>query len=155
VGGMHTEEPETQPSGTTPFTMWISPAVLLAAVFILPLVFHLGASAEAQADRVLDTASGAAYVLEGKPLPPLQVHPESVSREALFRALIFCGLALGLAAATLGRRHLPRAVRRLGGALARALEALRKLHTGDVGDDIAWLAFGVAALGVSCIALLT
>jgi len=153
VGGMHTENPETQPTPQTPFSMWLPPAVLLCAAFALPLLFDLREAAEAQAHRALDTAGLAARVLEGVPLPrPL--HPESVHSPAIARAVIICALALVLAALTLGRRHLPGPLRTLGAALAAPIEALRKLHSGHIADDIAWLTFGVAAFGAACIAML-
>jgi len=153
VGGMHTENPETRPSPHTPFSMWFPPAVLLAAAFALPLLFDLRAAAEAQAHRVLDTAGLAAHVLRGAPMA-LELHDQPVHPPSLARAVVICALALLLATVTLGRRHLPRPIRVLGAALAAALEAIRKLHSGHIGDDIAWLTFGVAAFGTACIVLL-
>jgi hypothetical protein len=52
-----------------------------------------------------------------------------------------------LAGATLGRKRLPAPVRRPVAAIwAPIAGGLRSLHTGEVGDQVAWLAFGAAIL---------
>ena len=79
---------------------------------------------------------------------PAQRRSPPTSAESLVWALaVTCGAA-GLAAFGLWRRRLPAALRERGGrALAPALEGLRALHSGHVGDYVAWLTFGTAALG--------
>ena len=58
------------------------------------------------------------------------------------------GGAAGLAAFALWRRRLPNALReRAGRALVPPLNGLRTLHSGHVGDYVAWLTFGTAVLG--------
>ena len=53
------------------------------------------------------------------------------------------------------RHKLPAALRALGASLWDApLRILREAHTGSVGDYLAWLAFGTAAFGGLCAALL-
>ena len=57
--------------------------------------------------------------------------------------------AAALAALALFRRRLPSGVRRVGRAvdLRLAFVALRRLHSGHVGDYIAFLTLGLAAVG--------
>ncbi|MGW7446246.1 hypothetical protein [Kitasatospora sp. NPDC054795] len=57
--------------------------------------------------------------------------------------LLSAAVALALATAAL---HRPAADRHVA---ARAVRALRRLHSGHVGDYLAWLALGVAALCVA------
>jgi len=55
--------------------------------------------------------------------------------------------AVALAGLTLGRKRLPDSVRGAVRALWSPLSGgLRALHTGEVGDQVAWLAFGAALL---------
>ena len=55
--------------------------------------------------------------------------------------------AAALAAFALWRRRLPAALRSPGRLLVPSLDALRGLHTGHVGDYVAWLTFGAAVPG--------
>ncbi len=65
-------------------------------------------------------------------------------------AWIAVALAVVVASFDLLHRRLPRALRAVPGALARSLAAaLNFLHSGAVGDYVAWLAFGVALFTVA------
>jgi len=62
--------------------------------------------------------------------------------------------ALALAAATLGRKRLPQTLRRWVSAVWVPLASgLRTLHTGEVGDQVAWLTLGAALLGCAMVFL--
>ena len=68
---------------------------------------------------------------------------------ALWRGGISTAGALLLAAFSLARRRLFRR-QRWENAFATAMHPLRRLHSGLIGDYVAWLTFGVAAFGVLC-----
>ena len=60
------------------------------------------------------------------------------------------GLAIGVAAYDLGRDHLPHALVALADTVARPVFGeLEALHSGRVGDYVAWIAVGLAAFGVA------
>jgi multicomponent Na+:H+ antiporter subunit D len=70
------------------------------------------------------------------------------SAESVVWSLVATGGGAGLAAFGLWRRRLPALLReRAGRALVPALDGLRSLHSGHVGDYVAWLTFGTALLG--------
>ncbi|HEY5678172.1 MAG TPA: proton-conducting transporter membrane subunit, partial [Myxococcales bacterium] len=143
-GGEPDEEPETRP-GTIPWTMW-APALLLVALAFAS--FSLSPEAAGRdAARMLDPHAVAAQVLDGaKALQPAPPPPEPLG-PGLWHSAGTVLAAVALAALTLGRKRLPVAVRRAVAALwSPAARALRALHTGEVGDQVAWLTFGVALL---------
>jgi multicomponent Na+:H+ antiporter subunit D len=142
-GGDTDEPPETRP-GRLSWTMWAPAALLLA----LALASGLASAEEAgrEAVRMLDPEAFAAQVLDGA--PPFQPPPPLESNGlALVHSTLTVLAAIGLAAVTLRRKRLPRALRRaVEGLWSPAAAALRGLHTGEVGDQVAWLAFGSAIL---------
>jgi multicomponent Na+:H+ antiporter subunit D len=99
-------------------------------------------------NQFTDTHAYAATVLDARPprtQPPQHV---STSAESVLWALIATAGAVGLGAFGLWRRRLPSALReRAGRALVPALNGLRTLHSGHVGDYVAWLTMGTAVLG--------
>jgi len=99
------------------------------------------------AARMLDPHAFAAQVLDGAPpAQPAPPPPEPLGPGLLHSAATLLA-AVALAGLTLGRKRLPLALRRLVAAIwSPAARALRALHTGEVGDQVAWLTFGVALL---------
>ncbi|HET9751894.1 MAG TPA: proton-conducting transporter membrane subunit [Myxococcales bacterium] len=143
-GGEPDEEPETRP-GTIPWTMW-APALLLLALAFGSFALSPEAAGR-DAARMLDPHAFAAQVLDGAPAAqPAPPAPEPLGPGLLHSAATVLAAA-ALAALTLGRKRLPDAVRRAVGALwSPVARALRGLHTGEVGDQVAWLTIGVALL---------
>jgi multicomponent Na+:H+ antiporter subunit D len=63
-------------------------------------------------------------------------------------AIVSFALACAFALFGLYRRRLPALLRRIGGrVLEPPVQVLKGLHSGIVGDYVAWLTFGAAALG--------
>ena len=88
-----------------------------------------------------------------RPLPP--VPPSHVETfDYLYAAAASLG-ALGVAALTLFGAPLRDALPRVRGPPRRALTALRQLHSGHIGDYIAWWTAAAAMLGGACLILLT
>jgi multicomponent Na+:H+ antiporter subunit D len=124
------------------------PALVLIAVAIgVALTPEIGAHATRWAERLADRPAHTAEVLAGKPppvLPPVPVHagiaPYAYSGASLVGAV-------GFAFFGLYRRRLPRVLRAQAGRLLDPpVATLKNLHSGVVGDYVAWLTFGVAAL---------
>jgi len=86
-------------------------------------------------------------------MPP-PAPPSEIANEVL-KSLRGPLLALAIAAVTLGRKRIPVALRAVVAAIwDPLLRGLRLLHGGRIGDSLAWLAFGTAAFGGLCAALL-
>ncbi|MFL5443333.1 MAG: hypothetical protein ACJ78W_02405, partial [Myxococcales bacterium] len=149
------EEPETAPSGRLPATMWGAAAALLALSIAAGITPGAREVAHRSASWLLDSGGTAARVLDGAPLPKPPPPPgEDIARE-LAKSLRGPVLAVVIAAATLGRKRMPLALRSLVAAIWNPLlRSLRLLHSGRIGDSLAWLAFGTAAFGGLCAALL-
>ena len=128
----------------------VVPAVLLlAGALAIGLAPGLAGAVQDAADRFTDRPAYAAAVLQGardpassRPHPP--VHLTSPALWAVLSAL----LGLGLALAVLYPDRLPVHLR---GGVARvwdpAAAMLRGLHSGHVGDSVAWLVVGLAGFG--------
>ncbi|MEV0533544.1 complex I subunit 5 family protein [Kitasatospora sp. NPDC050463] len=145
------EEPEIRsPQRTLPPTMTIVPALLLAlaaAVGCLPAVADTLAHG---AVVFTDPAAYAAAVTAGQGASPavpalaaVPVPPAAWTTAGVLLGLLSAALAVALATAAVHRRT-PQLPRRH--PAARGVRALRRLHSGRLGDYLAWLALGVAVL---------
>jgi len=143
-GGESDEEPETVPA-RIPWSMWAAATLLLAGAIASGFLSRQQASKEAM--RMLDPHAFATQVLDGAaPSNPEAATPEPLG-PALWHSAGTAAGALALAGLTLGRKRLPGALRRAcAGVWEPFASALRGLHTGEVGDQVAWLAFGAAIL---------
>jgi multicomponent Na+:H+ antiporter subunit D len=129
-------------------------AVALTAVILgvaISVVPGLGQRAEYAADRFQDRSGYAARVLHGRPFPPTPSMPLTIRHTSLESLLYSAGatiLALGLALVGLYRRRLPRAVTVVARrTLAPPIHVLREVHSGVVGDYVAWITVGTAFVG--------
>jgi multicomponent Na+:H+ antiporter subunit D len=126
-----------------------APILLVAAGVAVGFVPHLGQHAVSAAKEFVDQRGYADEVLRGVvPTPPsaptvgVSVHEWLTGAATLVGALVVA--ALGLWGAVL-----PGAVRRAAGSAAPAVRALRRMHSGAVGDHVVWLTAGAAALCVA------
>ena len=145
-GGEQDESPETQRSRNVPPTMFASAAGLLLLGVLVGLVPQLRENTAAQAHRLLDAQAYQLRVLTGALPAELHAAPAAPLTESLVHAILALLAALGLAAAGL----FPTRLAPVAAILAKPLFGLRKLHSGHVGDYVAWLVFGVASFGVAC-----
>jgi multicomponent Na+:H+ antiporter subunit D len=155
VHGETDEAPETRPSGGLPATMWGTAAALLALAIAAGVAPGMREVAHRSAGWLLDSSATAAHVLDGADLPTPPRPPESEVGGEILKSLRGPFLALAIAALALGRKRIPASVRSALAALwDPVLLGLRSLHAGRIGDSLAWLAFGTAAFGGLCAALL-
>jgi multicomponent Na+:H+ antiporter subunit D len=134
------DEPETDdPRDRTPAMLFVPAAVLLAASLALGLVPGLDHAAQRAAAAFVDTAGYAATVLHGAAshTPQVAGPPPPTALDYLYALLSVLG------AFTLAAVALLRPVR----VFAPAVMRLRMLHSGRVGDYVAWLTLGVVAFG--------
>ena len=144
-GGTSDESPETQPAGI-PATMWVPALLLLLLAMASGTIPHdpIGRSAA----LMLDAPGVAARVLEAAPAPQPAPPQEEPLQTVLVHSAETVLAAIALAALALTRKRLPDALRAPLGAIWDPLaRVLRALHTGEVGDQVAWLTAGAALLG--------
>jgi multicomponent Na+:H+ antiporter subunit D len=139
----------------TPPLMLVVPAVLLAASIVLGLIPGLVPGIETAAAHFQDHASYARWVLQGVApdfAPVTHAHVETFdylyAAAGTLGALAIAGLTLF--APTLHRR-LPQTI---SGPLRSSLKVLRELHSGHIGDYIAWWTTAAALLGGASLILL-
>jgi multicomponent Na+:H+ antiporter subunit D len=158
---IHTRQPlesdeERVQRDFTPPLMLIVPGVLLLGAIVVGLIPGIVPGIEDAASRFTDHSAYAAWVLRGTPAhfahAPI-THVETF--DYLYGAAGTLG-ALGIAAVTLFgaglRRRLPAGFE---GPARAALTALRELHSGHIGDYIAWWTLAAAMLGGASLLLLT
>jgi multicomponent Na+:H+ antiporter subunit D len=150
-----TEDEETAARDRTPPLMLAVPAVLLAGSIVLGLIPGLVPGIERMATHFTDHAAYARWVLRDV---PGHFAPASTSHVETFDYLYAAGGTLGaLAIAALTLFGYPLLGRMPAALLApprRALTRLRRLHSGHIGDYIAWWTAGAAALGGTSLILL-
>ena len=137
------EESEEQIAGEKrSAAVLLTPAALLvAAGLAISLVPGLASGAERAAERFQDRPAYASTVLHGSasPLPEEPPAHHAPLSSVLYGAGAVAGAA-ALAALVL--------IRPRGGLVpAPLLSALRAVHSGHIGDYVAWLVFGTAAIG--------
>ena len=139
------EEPDARISARAPRTMSCAIVVLMAgsaAVGTLPALWRYAA---AGAQRMVDGAGYGRQLLTGTPAAPLHPKPAAswtVAGVVLGLASVLLALLVGSAGVWgAGRLRLPP-----GAALMRRLH---RLHSGHIGDYVAWLLVGLAAISVS------
>ncbi|MGZ4201082.1 MAG: complex I subunit 5 family protein, partial [Thermoleophilaceae bacterium] len=133
------DEEAEESRGRTPPVLFVPAALLLGASLVIGLIPGLSHAALQAATGFVDRASYAATVLRGAPAiaPRVSGPPAPTALDYLYALVSVLG-ALGLAALALFRP-----VR----ALVPAVAPLRRLHSGRIGDYVAWLTLGVAAFG--------
>lgn len=147
-GGAQDEAPETQRTRALPVPMVASAVALLLLGIAVGLVPGLRGRTVAQAHRLLDAQAYQLRVLTGASPPEVEVPPAEPLTESGVHALLALLAAICVAGGGLYPDRLAsESIRRL---LAKPLSGLRRLHSGHVGDYVAWLVLGVAGFGAAC-----
>jgi multicomponent Na+:H+ antiporter subunit D len=140
----------------TPTTMMVVPAVLLVAAALVVFIPGAFDGVQRAAARFTDHAAYAKWVLGGAHVKWPSVEISHVEPLELLYAVLSIVAAVGVAALGLFGRplrdSLPRRVRE---PTRTALRKLRHLHSGEIGDYIAWWTAGASVLGAVCLLALT
>jgi multicomponent Na+:H+ antiporter subunit D len=144
------EEELSDPQQRTPPELVVTAAALLGLALVLGLWPGAADFAQRAAVRFTDQAGYVRTVLDG--LPAALNGPLTASGPKA-KDYVFVGLTVlgALGVAGLGLAALPvERVPRAWAAGARALGRLRDVHSGRIGDYVAWVVAGTAALGAAC-----
>ncbi|ROR46156.1 hypothetical protein [Kitasatospora cineracea] len=123
------------------------PALLLAGCLVVGLVPAVGRPIAAAAARFTDRSGYLGAVLDGAAAPPLPAPPADRTGSGILLGLLSTALAAALAATAL---HRPLPAPAWG---RHAVRALRRLHSGLLGDYVTWLLVGLAGLLAAVAAL--
>jgi multicomponent Na+:H+ antiporter subunit D len=141
---------------TTPVLMLAVPAVLLVLAAVAGLVPGLLHSLSRTAAEFVNHGAYARWGLHGLPAGHAAAAPAHIDPVDYGYAAIAVLGAVGLAALGLFGRPLREGLPRLIREPSRhALRSLRGLHSGHIGDYIAWWTAGAGALGAVCLIALT
>jgi multicomponent Na+:H+ antiporter subunit D len=140
------EKPETESGHQhTPVWMWAPAIAMVLGGILIGVAPALKPGALQAASRFEDEGAYAARVLQGTP-----VHTPAPLEEKTEEPWV--GLFILAAAATLSLAHVKSGrFRESVSPLIAPLRGLHRLHSGHVGDDVAFLTFGLAAFGLVCI----
>jgi multicomponent Na+:H+ antiporter subunit D len=140
----------------TPAAMILVPAALLVVAAVVALIPGTVPSIERMAVRFTDHGAYAAWVLHGADVRWPVPAPSHVQLIDVAYAVVAVLGAVGMAALGLFGRPLREALpAAIGGPSGAALHRLRLLHSGHIGDYIAWWTAGASVLGGVCLLALT
>jgi len=141
------EEPDTPRLQSVPLTMVIPITLLLLGGLAAGVVPHGGQAVAHAAERLID---GTGYIDQALTnAAPTPLHPEPKADWTTLGVLLgvlSTLLAFGFAALGLWGEKLPRPAQVAGAAGRPLMHLLRRVHSGHVGDYVAWLFAGVAIL---------
>jgi multicomponent Na+:H+ antiporter subunit D len=136
----------------TPRLMIAVPTVLLATAVVLGLIPSAVPGVERAAARFVEHRAYAGWVLHGLSIVWPHVATSHESPVDIVYSVLAVGGAVGAAAVGLFGRPLRDALPAgLRVPSRAALRQLRRLHSGHIGDYIAWWSTGAAVLGVGCL----
>lgn len=148
VGQEEDERESSRGLDRTPATMLLPATILLLGslvVGVLPEVTRLAEGASAQ---FLDRHGYEAAVLAGHALAVIKPEPTATSTGAYVFGAATTALAVLLALLSLFRQKISEPIRlSIGRTLSVPVDAIRRLHSGDVRDYAAWLVVGLGAYG--------
>jgi multicomponent Na+:H+ antiporter subunit D len=139
------DEDREEPAGPRVRITMLAPAVvLLAAGLAVGAVPAVGRAVAAAAADFVDRAGYAAAAF-GDPAGPRPAVPDAGwTTSGVLLGLLSAVLAVGIAAAALWAPRLPRPLAAAGRLGAPLVAGLRRVHSGRIGDYVAWLFLGTA-----------
>jgi multicomponent Na+:H+ antiporter subunit D len=133
-------EPEDRKRPRTPTTMLAAIVLLLTAGLAVGVIPDIGQAASHAAERLTDGNGYARQVLTGRPPSPLLPDPAAVwTGTGVWLSLLSTALAVVVAAAGLWSRRL-----RWLDFADPLMQRLHRLHSGHIGDYVAWMFAGMA-----------
>ena len=123
--------------------------VLLAGALAVGVVPAVARGVSSAVVQFLDGPGYVDQALRGSAARAAAALPEAAwTTTGVLLGLASALLAAGLAAVALWAPRLPALLSRAGRRLEPAVDGLRRIHSGHVGDYVAWLFLGITALAV-------
>ncbi|MGH2778103.1 MAG: hypothetical protein ACRDJB_05585, partial [Actinomycetota bacterium] len=144
------ETESTSSSERVPAVMIAPLAVFVVAGLASGLVPGIATKALHQAEGFQNLQAYASLTLTGDPVADAEgpaLDTGALRTKGAIAGVVSSVLALGVALASLWPHHLPWPARSAAGRLRPGIDGLRRLHSGHVGDYVAWWTFGVALVG--------
>ena len=136
----------------TPVLMVIVPGVLLAGVLVLGLIPGAVPGVERFAAQFVDHPGYAAWVLHGVHVPLPVVPPSHISAgDYGYSVLSVLGALLVAAYGLFGQRLVHRPGPHRVHPVRATIDVVRSLHSGHIGDYIAWWSAGASVIGGLCL----
>lgn len=133
------------PHRATPVTMIAPAVVLVIAGMLLTIIPRLNLVALESAEMFQNSSAYAKRVLQNarEPAPHASLPAPG--------SPLFGGIVLGCAAAAAICYLFSKRFHSAGRGITAPLQVLHRLHSGHVGDYIAFMTFGIAAFGLACV----
>lgn len=129
---------------TTPVIMWLPALLLLVFAIGLGACKPLQEAVQRCAVRFQQSENYAAVVLDSATLPPLEVKRSEVGSSPWHQAITVVAAAAVALAALFPRSLGHGRQARFGKWLKKGMRPLRAIHSGRIGDYMAWFALGMA-----------
>jgi multicomponent Na+:H+ antiporter subunit D len=141
------EKPETGGLPRVPVTMLAATGILVAGSLAAGLLPGAGEAFAHAAQRFTDAAGYISQALsQAGAAPPRPDTAMAWTAEGAGLDLLSAALALGVAFLGLYARRMPGALRRAAGTARPVIAAVHQVHSGHIGDYVAWLFTGIAGL---------
>jgi multicomponent Na+:H+ antiporter subunit D len=141
------DQPETHGRlHVIPMSMLGAVLVLLAGSLAVGLLPGVGRGVDAAAQRFTDPSGYAASALDGASTAPVATSSLGWTAGGVLLGVATALMAVGVAAVGLYFARLPHRLRAAVERLRPVLATLHAVHSGHIGDYVAWLAVGVAGL---------
>jgi multicomponent Na+:H+ antiporter subunit D len=135
-------EPEDEMPPRTPITMLAALVALLFGGLLIGVVPDIGGAVAHAAERLVDGAGYAGQVLGGGSPTPLSPEPAAAwTGTGVWLGLLSTALALVVAAAGLWSRRM-----RWLDVTDPLMKQMHRLHSGHIGDYVAWMFAGMAVV---------
>jgi multicomponent Na+:H+ antiporter subunit D len=149
------QDEESAARDRTPPLMVVTPAVLLLGAIVIALIPGAVPGFETAADHFRDHGAYIGWVLRGVAHFPAVAESHLKGYDYVYGLVATAGV-VGVAALGLFGRPLRGGLPdQLLGPVVGAVDGLRRLHSGHIGDYIAWWTTGAAVLGGLSLLLLT
>jgi multicomponent Na+:H+ antiporter subunit D len=136
----------------TPVVMVLVPAVLLVGAIVAGLIPGAVPGVERYAAQFVTHHNYAAWVLHGAAVPVPDLPPSHVSADDYgYGAMAIAGALLVASLGLFGQHALGRTTERLRAPVRGAVGSVRALHSGHIGDYIAWWSAGASLIGGVCL----
>jgi multicomponent Na+:H+ antiporter subunit D len=143
---------EQQERDHTPLTMLVVPAVLLLGALVLGLVPGAVPGVERYAAQFVDHHAYATWVLHSQHVVLPVLPPSHISAsDYAYSAASTLGALLVAVYGLFGGRVVNRRLTLPGRPVRQTMDLIRGLHSGHIGDYIAWWSAGVSLIGGVCL----